>query len=701
MSSALSLALLLLAAQLGGALSSSIQHWCLVLAGLLAGLLLLKRQCSLQAGHLVLVMVLLCFLLLRSAAGRDVMPGTLDPLHLIKPSVPAQVVVLQGRTLTDAPARNGRCRTLVQVDRIDGQKRQGRTELDLKPCSQSLLAGSWIRAEGKLRVPAGAAHPLLSSPAERLAARGSWSQFRAERLQLIRQDWTPLADTRRRIAASFQNLAGPTEGGLLASLVIGGAQVPLPFELRQAFRVAGLSHVLAASGFHLSVLLGATMAFGNLLPRRCRLPLAAMALLTFLLLAGAQPSVLRAVLMGMAAVLIRESGGKQRPIGVLLATLLLMLLVNPGLARSIGFQLSAAATAGLVLSAEPLQRTLAQRLPGPLQRLAPALAVPVAAMAWTLPLQFLHFGAIPLYGLVANLLSAPLVGVLTISAMGLALLAILLPQGLAAVLLPWISWPVQKLASLLIAFVAWISSWPGAQLLTGRPQAWLVLLLVLGLLPWLLPSSQAWRFWQGSCWQWRWRGIFALLLCCLAQAGVQSRDGLVAVHQYGRHWLLARHRGRAALLSSHGDQRSCRLAQRLSQVHGHRRLDWVMVLDPLPVEDSGCWQQLSSTVQAEHQGLAPLQPGQRLVSAGLELRLLDPVGQALRLSAGRQSWSLFPTSQSLSRWQALLQDRGVPDSHAGKATASTAKAVWLGFRPTTSQQRWLQRRSLRILAPAL
>lgn len=695
MTSALSLVLLLLAAQLGGALSSSIQHWCVVLVGLLAGLLLLRRNGSLQGGHLVLMVVLLCCLLLRSAAGRDVRPGKLDPLHLIKPTVPAQVVVLHGRTLTDAPSRQDRCRTLVQVDRIDGHRRQGRTELEMKPCSQALLAGSWIRAEGKLRVPSGAAHPLLFSPVERLASRGSWTQFRAERLQLIRQDWTPLADIRRRIASCFQDLAGPDRGGLLAALVLGRAQVELSVELRQAFRVAGLSHVLAASGFHLSVLLGATMAFGGVLPRFCRLPLAAIALITFLLLAGTQPSVVRAVLMGMAAILIREWGGKQRPIGVLLATLLLMLLVNPGLARSIGFQLSASATAGLVLSAEPLQRNLAQRLPGSLQRLAPALAVPLAALVWTLPLQVLHFGAIPLYGLVANLVSAPLVGVLTLSAMGMALLTILLPQGLAAVLLPWISWPVQNLAALLIAVVGWMSSWPGAQLLTGRPQPWLLMLMVLGLLPWLLPIRHGWA------WPWRWRGIFALLFCALAQAVAQSRDGLVAVEQDGRHWLLARHHGRAALVSSHGDQRSCLLAQRLSQVHGHRRLDWVMVLDPLPVEDAGCWQQLAATVQAEHQGLDPLQPGQRLVSDGLEVRLLSPLGQALKLSAGRQSWSLFPTTQSLSTWQAQFPASGVAERHADKARGLIPKVVWLGFRPTNSQKRWLHRRSLRILSPAL
>lgn len=141
-----------------------------------------------------------------------------------------------------------------------------------------------------------------------------------------------------------------SEAGVLAALVLGSAQVQLPDALRQAFRVAGLSHALAASGFHLSVLLGAALAVGRCLGRSLRLALAALALLIFLLCAGAQPSVVRAVLMGATALLIRESGESSHGFGVLLLTLSLMLLVHPAWARSIGFQLSAAATAGLIIT---------------------------------------------------------------------------------------------------------------------------------------------------------------------------------------------------------------------------------------------------------------------------------------------------------------------------------------------------------------
>lgn len=130
---------------------------------------------------------------------------------------------------------------------------------------------------------------------------------------MLRRPATPIADLRRSIAARFIAAAGPERGGLLAALVLGSAVVPLPAELRADFRVAGLSHALAASGFHLSVLLGAVLALGRGLGRWTRLALGGGAIALFLMLAGAQPSVVRAVLMGAIALVLLESGRRARP----------------------------------------------------------------------------------------------------------------------------------------------------------------------------------------------------------------------------------------------------------------------------------------------------------------------------------------------------------------------------------------------------
>ena len=606
--------------------------------------------------------MLFLLLLLRGLIWGAPQPGGQDPSAVIR-SGSREPRVLVGRVLADARQFDPGCSVLLQVQRLDGQRRHGRTELQWRQCGLSLQQGWRVRAVGDLTPPAPGAHPFLPGAAERLASRGSWSQLRVSQLEVLERPWTPLADARRSIARGMQQLAGPERGGLLAALVLGGAQVQLPESLRQSFRVAGLSHALAASGFHLSVLLGAALSLGRLLPRSGRLAVAALALAGFLMLAGPQPSVVRAVLMGGIALLIRESGERSRGFGVLLLTLNGMLLLHPAWARSIGFQLSAAATAGLMLTAPRLEQALVRRLPRRCRWLAPALSVPLAAMAWTLPLQLLHFGSTPLYALPANLLAAPLLAPLTLSAIALALGVLVLPTGFLQLL----CWPVQQLAGVLIVLVSWISSWPAAQLLTGRPQLWLVLLLAAALLPWLMPAPKRVRL----------AAVLLLPVVVGLHAGMQLADGLVSVHRHGRHWLLARHRGRAALVVSHADKSSCRMARRLMDGYGHQRLDWLLLLDPVPSAGVSCWQGLARHVSAMQQGQPALAPGQRLISAGLSVELLAHRGEPLLLRIGRQRWQVLLRPQSL--WS--LQDADV--------LSTGITGTWLGFRPSSQQRRWL------------
>ena len=604
-------------------------------------------------------------LLLRGLLWGAPSPSRSDPVHLIHD--PPVRVQLTGRVLADARRWDESCSALLAVGWIDGRRHEGRTELVLRPCPNPPLQGWRVRVEGVLRRPSSGPHPLLSGSSERLAAQGSWSRLTTSRFKLLARRWTPIADLRRRIAIRFLDLAGGERGGLLAALVLGSAQVQLPSDLRQVFRVAGLSHALAASGFHLSVLIGAALMLSRRWTAPFRLGLAFMAMLMFLLLAGSQPSVVRAVLMVSMALLIRETGHRPRGFGVLLVAISLMLLLHPAWARSIGFQLSAAATAGLIVTSPGVEQWLVVRLPGLWHALAPALSVPLAAMAWTLPLQLLHFGSTPLYALIANLLAAPLLAPLTLSALCLALLSLFVPSEVLLVL----SWPVSQLAGLLIALVRWISHWPAARLLTGHPQPWVVALLALGLIPWLVPRLTDWRR----------LALLPMFASVLVQGFVQCRDELVIVQRSHNHWLLARHRGRGALISTASDAHACRMARRLSEAHGHARLDWVMVLDPVATDAKTCWRTLARWVQSPQLGQPPLGLGQQLSSEGLELELLSDRGQPMLLRVGEQRWWLFPRPQAL--WALRHAKTGGRDISNHRH--------WLGFHPSPAQRRWLKK----------
>ncbi len=196
-----------------------------------------------------LLPLLLLLAVLVQAQLRPLQPAAGDPLRLLGGGEGPQPAILTGELLSDpvasaaseaAPAgQAGPCRVLLQTA-------GGRSELSFRTCP-ALREGWGVRVTGQLRRPRPAPHPLLAGPAERLARQGSWTRLAVEQLVVLRRPVTPIADLRRSIAARFVAAAGPERGGLLAALVLGSAVVPLPAELRADFRIAGLSHALAAS----------------------------------------------------------------------------------------------------------------------------------------------------------------------------------------------------------------------------------------------------------------------------------------------------------------------------------------------------------------------------------------------------------------------------------------------------------------------
>lgn len=591
-----------------------------------------------------------------------------DPLRLLEGAVPAPgltasvPVRLEGRLQADPrpSGDDGACRVLLQLP-------QGRTELRFEPCPR-LQEGWLVQVEGQLRRPEPAPHPLLAGSAERLAREGAFTQLQVEQHTVLARPRTPLADLRRRLNAGLQGALGEERGGVLAALVLGSAVVPLPAELREAFRASGLSHALAASGFHLTVLLGALRPLVARLgaPLRVAAGLAAMG--AFVLLAGPQPSVLRAVLMAGVALLVLEAGGRSRPLGLLALTVALLLLWRPQWLLDVGFQLSVVATAALVVQAPVLERQIAAGLPPALpgwlrHGLPAALAVPLAASLWTLPLQMLHFGVLPVYAVPANMAAAPLLTPLTLAAMVLALVALLAPP-----LLPLLAVPCGWLCAALLAVVRAMAALPMAQWQLGRPAPWLVLLFALGLLSLLLPGLP--RIWR--------RLAPALLALSVAlHLAWLTADQLLLVHQGRRDLLVARHQGRAALVSGRGDGLSCAMAGQLARGLGVPRFDWALLLDPLPPDPPTCWQQQAGLVLASGDGSLPLLPGQRLASAGLEASPLSRDSRGVRLQLGRRQWLLLPDPQAL--W--ALRDL---------SRAPQADGLWLGFQPRARESGWLR-----------
>ncbi|MFM7652577.1 MAG: ComEC/Rec2 family competence protein [Vulcanococcus sp.] len=627
----------------------------------LTGLMLMRRRrCS--RGRQLALLTLLLLAGLWGLRGQP-RPGPIDPVRRIPTGSDSSKAVLRGRLLDDPQrsAPESSCRVLLQQN-------GGRSELLFRSCPP-LQQGWHVEVSGTLRRPRPAPHPLLSGAAERLARKGSWSQLVVSHWRVLSRPFTPVEDLRRRMASVLLHSGDAASGGVMAALVLGSAVVPVPAAVREAFRAAGLSHALAASGFHLTVLLGAVMVVGRSAARPLRWSLALGAMALFLLLAGPQPSVVRAVAMGALGFVVQESGRRVKPLGLLLLCTLLMLLAAPAWLLDVGFQLSVAATAGLLLSAGPLEQGLKRHLPG---WAAAAIAVPLAASLWTLPLQLLHFGALPLYAVPANLLAAPLLTPLTLGAMAMAVAAVLLPP-----LVPLLAWGVVPLTQLFIALARTTAALPLAQWQLGRMAPLPVLLLSLALLPWLLPMD---RLLSGRRRLLRGAGALLLSGVITLQPLHMGGDQLLLVDDGNRDLLVARHGGRGALISRQGDGLSCSRSRQLATALGVQRYDWILLLDPLASEQPDCWRALTPTLLAQQDGSPALQLGQRLTSPGLSVAPLTGDSQALALQAGRRRWTLLPDRQAWWSWQ-----------RSGGDQRFEGQPLWLGFAPTRAEQRQLQR----------
>jgi competence protein ComEC len=226
------------------------------------------------------------------------------------------------------------------------------------------------------------------------------------------------------------------ERGLLPGLVDGDTSRLDP-QLKDDFRLVGLTHLVAVSGTNVAVVLAAALLVCGWLgvPRRARAPVAGLVLLGFVILARPSPSVLRAAAMGVIALLALATGSRRQAMPALCAAVLGLVLLSPDLAAQPGFALSTLATAGLLVVAPVWRERLARRLP---EWLAEALAVPAAAQLACTPVVVALSGQLGLLAVPANLLAVPAVAPATVLGVLAALVApVWLP---AAKAVAWAAW---------------------------------------------------------------------------------------------------------------------------------------------------------------------------------------------------------------------------------------------------------------------
>jgi competence protein ComEC len=440
----------------------------------------------------------------------------------------------------------------------------------------------------------------------------------------------------------------PEPAGLLPGLVVGDTD-RLSRQVESEFKTAGMSHLLAVSGSNLAIVCVAVL----LLLRAFRVGPrgsaagAMVALVGFVVLAGPEPSVLRAGVMGAVGLLALAIGRERAALPALGTAVIVLVLWDPAMAVSFGFALSVLATAGLVLLAPRWADRLEAR--GVPRGMAEALVVPAAAHLVTAPVVAGMAGQVSLVSVVANLLAAPVVAPATVFGVLAALVAPLLPWvaellvRLAGPEADWLILVARHGSRVPGAVIGWPGGWWGGLLLVlcvllliaalrRRRLRVLVGAALTGLLAVLVPIKVISPGWPPPGW--------AMVACDVGQG-----DALV---------LATAEEGRAVVVDTGpepGPLAACLDRLDVSRVPlvvlSHLHADHVGGLDAVladhavgavavgPAREPGwAWKEVRSKAAAAGVPLVQLDAGQRLEWPGLSMEVLAPSGKEVMPADG-------------------------------------------------------------------
>ncbi len=344
--------------------------------------------------------------------------GGVRGLATTPPGGPGSVDVLAADTtwrvtgsVADEPTPRGDAIDLVLDDlRLAGGPLAGRVLVRV-PRSAAVMAGDRVAVEVSIRPPDPADAEGIAYR-ERLRRQGIGALGRAFEVTVIGHRSDPLTDSfgsvRRWLLDGLVTTVPEPEASLGAGILLG-VRAGIDPAVRDAFAVAGLSHVVAISGWNVAIVVVLIGALTRRLRRRAgpALPaaVAVLAVAGYVVLVGASPAVVRAALMAGALLASRLGGSTAHAGSALMAAVGTMLVISPAALWDVGFQLSALATGGLIV----LGGTLEQRLGRWPAWIRTPVALTVAAQLATLPVLLATFEQVSLVAPLANVVVVPLV----------------------------------------------------------------------------------------------------------------------------------------------------------------------------------------------------------------------------------------------------------------------------------------------------
>lgn len=375
------------------------------------------------------------------------------------PDLPLESVEFEGQVVAEVDRR-------VDHQKVTVSSPWGWTLIKLTPYEE-VAFGDLLRVRAVLEPPSEDIDGF--NYAKYLARYRTWSVAKGHvevlesRLSLRGVIYTFKTKVEQRLNSLFFEPEASFAAGLLL-----GSRKGMPEELSAAFQRTGLTHIVAISGYNISLVIALMFAMLGFIPLKWRVIFSSVAIVLFCVLVGMSAAVVRAGIMGVITLWGLFTGRRSQAMFGLLWSALLMVLVNPyTLLYDVGFQLSFASTLGLLVIGPMLEFIKWPKQPV----IREALLLTLAAQVTTLPLILYHFGRLSLVAPLANVLVAPFLPF----AMLFAALAV--PFGLPMALLAWaflaaVEWIALLLAKLPFADAAvslnfssflivifWLSAW--------------------------------------------------------------------------------------------------------------------------------------------------------------------------------------------------------------------------------------------------
>ena len=277
---------------------------------------------------------------------------------------------------------------------------------------------------------------------------------------------------RTSLATAIQRSIPEPQAGLAQALLLG-IRSELPQPVKESFRTAGMSHLLAISGLHVGIVMALTLAAASAIAGRNNpyaIATAAVVVWWYAVLSGLDPPVVRAAIMGSLFLVQGLLGRGVRGLTALLLAAALMVLIDPALLSSLSFQLSFTAMAGVIV-ALPLITALTAGTTGPLSAsgswsarwgryalslLIASVVISTTTTLATLPLVAWHFGEIPLMSVPATVLAMPAMPAALLGAAATSIVGLLAPPlavGVGALTwapLAWLIWVAEVMPPALL-----------------------------------------------------------------------------------------------------------------------------------------------------------------------------------------------------------------------------------------------------------